>query len=103
MTFSRSSEMTVFSRCAGSCVGLAREMPMCEPPRKWMRLTLSMVSGVTCSTSPCISHSNPSRMPTTSMPSSSARMVAALITLLIPGAGPPADEDAHVLVMSDRH
>ena len=31
---------------------MAREMPMCEPPRKWMRLTPSMVSGVTCSMSP---------------------------------------------------
>jgi hypothetical protein len=37
-TLSRSSEMTVFSRCWGSLVGLAREMPMYEPPRKWMRL-----------------------------------------------------------------
>ena len=26
-------------------VGLAREMPRCEPPRKWMRLTASIVSG----------------------------------------------------------
>ena len=49
-TFRRSSEMTVFSRCCGFLVGLAREMPMCEPPRKWMRLTSSMVSGVTWST-----------------------------------------------------
>ena len=37
--------MTAFSRCCGSFVGLAREMPMCEPPRKWMRLTSSIVSG----------------------------------------------------------
>ena len=37
--------MTVFSRCSGSFVGFAREMPMCEPPRKWMRLTSSIVSG----------------------------------------------------------
>ena len=35
----------MFSRCAGSLVGLAREVPMCDPPRKWMRLTSSMVSG----------------------------------------------------------
>ena len=88
-TLSRSSEMTVFSSSAGSFVGLAREIPMCDPPRKWMRLTLSIVSGVVCSMLPCISHSNPSRMPTTSMPSSWARIVAALMTLLIPGAGPP--------------
>jgi hypothetical protein len=39
-TFRRSSEMTVFSRCCGFLVGFAREMPMCEPPRKWMRLTV---------------------------------------------------------------
>ena len=32
--------------------GLAREMPRCEPPRKWIRLTASIVSGVTCSMSP---------------------------------------------------
>ena len=33
----RSSEITVFSSSCGSLVGFAREMPMCEPPRKWMR------------------------------------------------------------------
>ena len=33
-TFSRSSEMTTFSRYAGALVGFAREMPMCDPPRK---------------------------------------------------------------------
>ena len=31
---------------SGSLVGLAREMPRIEPPRKWMRLTSSMVSGI---------------------------------------------------------
>src|SRR5215212_963651 len=39
--------------------------------------------------SPCMIHSNPSRMPTTSIPPRRARIVAAPITLLIPGAGPP--------------
>jgi hypothetical protein len=34
-------------------------------------------------------HSKPSRMPRTSTPSSWARIVAALMTLLMPGAGPP--------------
>src|SRR5262245_13385896 len=48
-----------------------------------------MVSGSTCSTLPCMSHSKPSRMPSTSTPSSWARMVALPITLLMPGAGPP--------------
>ena len=47
--------MTTFSRCFGSEVGLAREMPICEPPRKWIRLTTSIVSGMTCSMSPCMS------------------------------------------------
>ena len=46
VTFMRSSDSTVFSRCAGFFVGLAREVPRCEPPRKWMRLTSSMVSGI---------------------------------------------------------
>src|SRR5437868_208204 len=54
-----------------------------------MRLTSSRFSGRTSSTRPCISRSKPSRIPRTSTPCSSARMVAALMTLLIPGAGPP--------------
>src|SRR6185436_13202676 len=54
-----------------------------------MRLTSSRLSGRTSSTRPCMRRSNPSRIPRTSTPCSSARMVAALITLLIPGAGPP--------------
>ena len=33
----------VLEQCSGRSVGLAREMPMCEPPRKWMRLTSSIV------------------------------------------------------------
>src|SRR5262249_42312815 len=55
-----------------------------------MRLTSSIPSGTTCSTSPRMIHSNPSRTPTTSTPSSALRMVAAPMTLLMPGAGPPA-------------
>ena len=43
-------------------------------------------------------HSKPSRMPTTSTPSSRPRMVAALITLLMPGAGPPPTRIASLLV-----
>ncbi len=89
VTPSRSSEITVFSRYSGLVVGLARETPMYEPPRKWIRLTFSMVSGRTLSTLPCISHSNPSSTPSTSTPSSAARIVAAPMTALIPGAGPP--------------
>ena len=88
-TSRRCSEFTVFSSNAGSVVGLARAMPMHEPPRKWMRLTDSMVSGCTWSMSPRITHSKPSSMPMTSTPSSTERMVAAPMTLLMPGAGPP--------------
>src|SRR6516225_113794 len=39
--------------------------------------------------SPCISHLKPSRMPTTLTLLTRARIVAARITLLMPGAGPP--------------
>src|SRR5687767_10897767 len=42
-------------------------------------------------------HSKPSRIPMTSMPSTSARMVAAAITLLMPGAGPPPTRIASFL------
>ena len=83
------SERTVRSSAAVSRVGFAREMPRVLPPRKWMRDTPSMVSGRTCVTSPCISHSKPSSIPTTSTLSRRARIVAAAMTLLIPGAGPP--------------
>jgi len=96
-TLSRSSEITVFSRSWGSVVGLAREIPMNDPPRKWIRLTASMVSGMTCSTLPCITHSKPSWMPSTSTPSSTHRMVAAPMTALMPGAGPPPTKIASFL------
>src|SRR6184192_182547 len=56
-----------------------------------------MSSGVTCSMSPCMIHSNPSRTPSTSTASSRARMVAAPMTLLMPGAGPPPTRIARVL------
>ena len=42
----------MFSRCTGSRVGLLREMPMCDPPRKWIRLTPSMVKRTTRSMFP---------------------------------------------------
>src|SRR5213594_1146937 len=42
-------------------------------------------------------HSKPSRTPSTSTASSRARMVAAPMTLLIPGAGPPPTRIASVL------
>src|SRR2546425_12488974 len=46
--------------------------------------------------SPCMIHSKPSRTPSTSTASSRARMVAAPMTLLIPGAGPPPTRIASV-------
>src|SRR5712671_2807581 len=96
-TLRRNNASTALSRWLGSFVGLAREMPMWEPPRKWIRLTSPMSSGVTWSMSPCMIHSNPSRTPSTSTASNRARIVAAPITLLIPGAGPPPTRIASVL------
>src|SRR5512140_3035269 len=75
--------------CRESLVGLAREIPRREPPRKWSRLTFSIVSGMVASGAPRMMRSKPSRIPTTSTPPSSPRMVAAPMTLLMPGAGPP--------------
>src|SRR5438445_12612230 len=93
-TPSASSALVAASRWRSSLVGLALEIPRYEPPVKWMRLTASMVSGTACSVSPCISHLNPSRMPTTLVPANVARMVAAPMTLLMPGAGPPPHNSA---------
>src|SRR4030095_10358297 len=62
-----------------------------------MRLTASIVSGVTWSVSPFMIHSKPSRMPTTSTSSRRARIVAAPMTLLMPGAGPPPTRMASLL------
>src|SRR5467141_3418332 len=55
-----------------------------------------MSSGVTWSMSACMIHSNPSRTPSTSTASNRARMTAAPMTLLIPGAGPPPTRIARV-------
>ena len=84
--------------CSGRLVGFAREMPMHEPPRKWMRLVSAIVRGATCETSPVMSHWKPSCTPRTSTPESAARMVAAPMTLLMPGAGPPATTMASLLL-----
>src|SRR5882724_5805946 len=48
-----------------------------------------MSSGRTLLVSPRMMAEKPSRMPSTGMPETQARMVAAPITLLMPGAGPP--------------
>src|SRR5258708_33398816 len=55
-----------------------------------MRLVSAIVSGTTCDTSPSMSHSNPCWIPSTSTLDRLARMDAAPMTLLMPGAGPPA-------------
>src|SRR6187401_672944 len=54
-----------------------------------MRLTSSVESGLTWLTLSSMSHLNPSMIPTTSHPPRILRIVTALMTLLIPGAGPP--------------
>jgi hypothetical protein len=95
-----SSAESVFLRYSGFFVGFAREVPSVEPPRKWMRLVSVMVSGVTCVVSPCMIHLKPSWMPRTSTPERHARIVAAPMTLLIPGAGPPATRIASLSLLT---
>ncbi len=46
-TSSRSKLTIVLSSRCSSLVGLAREIPRCEPPRKWIRLTSGVVKGRT--------------------------------------------------------
>src|ERR687887_448124 len=79
-------------------------MPRYEPPVKWMRLTASIDSGWAQPVLPCISHLKPSRTPTTPMPLTSARMVAALITLLIPRVrvADPAFNAAHTVALMEQ-
>src|SRR6478736_6047095 len=66
-----------------------------------MRDTVSISSGRTLLMSPRMMPEKPSRMPTTGMPSTHARMVAAPITLLMPGAGPPPTRIAILLSVMD--
>ena len=95
--------MTVFSRCAGSCVGFAREIPMCEPPRKWMRLTLfdgqrRHVLDVALH-QPLEPVADADDVDAFQLRADGRRADHAVD----PGRGAARDEDAHVLVMSDRH
>src|SRR5437660_3097149 len=60
-----------------------------EPPRAWIRDTSVIESGRTCAVDPWMRCSNPSRIPITSQPEFTASIVAAEMTELIPGAGPP--------------
>ena len=84
------SDSSTFLMCSGFFVGLAREIPIADPPRKWMRLVSPIVSGWAWPKSPLISHEKPSCRPRTSTLERRARIVAAPMTLLMPGAGPPA-------------
>src|SRR5919201_6048149 len=68
-----------------------------------MRLTASIDSGTAFRVSACMSHLKPSRMPTTPMPLTSARIVAAPMTLLMPGAGPPPHRIAIRCESAMRH
>ena len=89
VTPSRCKDSTTATMSSSFLVGFAREVPRMDPPEKWMRLTSPSLSGLMSSSLPFIRRSNPSRMPSTSTPCKRARIVAALITLLMPGAGPP--------------
>src|SRR3989475_7047982 len=60
-----------------------------EPPRAWIRDTSVIESGRTCAVDPWMRCSTPPGIPITSQPESTASIVAAEMTELIPGAGPP--------------
>ena len=70
-------------------VGLARDVNRIEPPSAWMRDTSGMPSATVWSVAPSIRWAKPSMIPTTSHPEFTASIVAAEMTELIPGAGPP--------------
>src|SRR5436190_14259765 len=88
-TPSSSSALSTFCMLVSDFVGLVLEVPSMEPPRRWMPLTPSIVSLTACSVSPWASHLYPSRTPRTLNPWFMPSMVAALMTPLMPGAGPP--------------
>src|SRR5262249_57189323 len=76
--------------------GFVRAVPSIEPPRRLILLTAGIVSGWQCPGSPCARYLNPSWNPITSMPPLIASMVTALITPLMPGAGPPPTTSANL-------
>ena len=96
-TPSLASDTKVSSISFGSLVGLAREMPRYDPPRKWMVLVFSGVSWSTWSVSPAMTQRKPSCSPTTSTLAVLAAAVTAAMTWLMPGAGPPAQAMASFL------
>ena len=57
------STFSTFFICASDLVGLVREVPRIEPPRKCTPLTSSMCSTRCRSEMPCASHLKPSRKP----------------------------------------
>ena len=83
------SALTTLAIFSGLLVGFSRDVRMMEPPRVWMREISSGLSVRVCVLSPLASHLNPSYTPITSRPCFTASKVTALITPLIPGAGPP--------------
>jgi hypothetical protein len=91
----RSDSRQACSRQSGSAaassrtVGLAREVRMTDPPRRWILDTSVMDSGRASSTRPSMRCWKPSMIPTTSHPQFRASIVAAEMTEFIPGAGPP--------------
>src|SRR5688572_25433339 len=74
---------------SGVFVGFSREVPSIDPPSRWMRETSSIARGVSPVASRRTSRLKPSRMPMTSNPWFIAWIVAAEMTALMPGAGPP--------------
>ena len=74
---------------SGDLVGFSREVPSIDPPSRCTRDTSSIASGRSPDGSRRTRCLNPSRMPMTSKPWLIASMVAAEMTALMPGAGPP--------------
>jgi hypothetical protein len=91
----RSDSRQACSRQSGSAasssrtVGLAREVRMIDPPRRWILETSVMDSGRASSILPSMRCWKPSMIPRTSHPEFRASIVAAAMTEFIPGAGPP--------------
>jgi len=94
----RLSVSATMRRASGVRAGLDRDVRRIEPPSKWMRETSAISSSRTCWTSPSISHLKPSRQPRTRSPWFRASMVAAAITALMPGDGPPPTRMARVFM-----
>ena len=99
-TSRRRSDSTTCWRASGDRVGLARAVRRIEPPSKWIWDSPPMSSSCTRETSPSMSHLKPSSQPSTRSPRFRASMVAAAMTALMPGAGPPPTRIASVFMGS---